>query len=138
MEVSQLIHALADDIQGIVEKDVRKLVKEVLRSYEIQIFYGIPRLEALSNSILTTSSRKKQKFRLIELKVKKGELKNRGFKFRQLDRYSHEVLSLYKSGNSYRRIARAMNLMHKLNVSHETIRKYIKLEEKIHSLEKGL
>lgn len=138
MDVSQLIFNLADEIDGLMEKDIRKRMKEILKSYEIQTSYGIPRLEAFSNSLYTTSTRKKQKYRLIELMVKKNELKSRGVKFRQLDRYSHEVLSLYRCGNGFRKISKAMMTIHKFKVSHETIRKYITIEKRRITLEELL
>lgn len=129
MSIKNKLQELISEIDKKTEKQSKKRVQEILRSYEIQTFLGISRLEAFTNSINNTSLFKNRKYRLKEIIELENKMISRGPIYRKLCRYRNEVMSFHNAGVGLRPIAKKMYDLHHLTVSFESVRKFILFEK---------
>lgn len=89
------ISVLSERIKNKNKKETEKIIFDLLTGYELQCRYGVNKLEAFENSIITPSIRKKTKK---EIDLKLQEEKGKSLKFRTFLRYEEDI-KLKRSNN---------------------------------------
>ncbi|KAA0259084.1 helix-turn-helix domain-containing protein [Deferribacter autotrophicus] len=119
--------SMCEKMREMSEAEAKAYMRQILQSFQLQVFMGIDALEAFLNSLNRPTSKESKKLKALKNKEKLNKLKRKNSKIAKLLKYRDEILYYHQQGLSLRKIAEIMAKDHRVKVSYQTIRRVLKM-----------